>query len=55
VTLNDQLWMLPMSTAASLTTNRFQVPFADSPSNTDRSTLPEGTGAGAGKTSFVGS
>ena len=27
----------------------------DSPSKTDRSTLPEGTGAGAGKTSVVGS
>jgi hypothetical protein len=53
--LSDQLWMWPWSSPASLTTHSLQVPFADSPSNTDRSTLPEGTGAGAGKTSFVGS
>ena len=52
--LSAQLAMLPMS-MASLTTYRLQVPFADSPSKTDRSTFPDGTGAGAGKMSYVGS
>jgi hypothetical protein len=50
-----QLAIEPMSAAASSTRNRFQVPFADSPSKTDRLTFPDGTGAGAGKTSVVGS
>jgi hypothetical protein len=53
--LSDQRSMSPWSTAASLTTHSLHVPFAQSPSKTDRSTLPEGTGAGAGKTSVVGS
>ena len=53
--LSAQLSMSPTSVAPSWTTNTFQVPFADSPLNTDRSMFPEGTGAGAGKTSFVGS
>jgi hypothetical protein len=52
---NDQPVMLPMSAAASSTRYRFQVPFADRPSKTDRLTFPEGTGAGAGKTSVDGS
>ena len=52
---SDQLWMLPMSAAASSTTYRLQVPFADSPSKTDRLTFPDGTGAGAGKVSVDGS
>jgi hypothetical protein len=50
-----QLVMSPISAAASSTRYRFQVPLADSPSKTDRRTFPEGTGAGAGKTSVVGS
>jgi hypothetical protein len=50
-----QPWMSPWSAAASSTRYRFQVPLADSPSKTDRLTLPEGTGAGAGKTSVEGS
>ena len=52
---SDQLVMLPWSAAASSRRNRLQVPFADSPSNTDRLTFPEGTGAGAGNTSVDGS
>lgn len=50
-----QLAIEPMSAAASSTRYRFQVPFADRPSKTDRLTFPEGTGAGAGKMSVVGS
>jgi hypothetical protein len=50
-----QLVILPMSAAASSTRYRFQVPFADRPLKTDRLTFPEGTGAGAGKTSVDGS
>jgi hypothetical protein len=52
---NAQLVMFPMSAAASSTRYRFQVPFADSPSKTDRLMLPEGAGAGAGKMSVDGS
>jgi hypothetical protein len=55
VMFSDQLVMVPESWAASSTRNRFQVPFADSPSNTDRFTFPDGTGAGAGKMSVPGS
>jgi hypothetical protein len=47
--------MSPWSAAASSTRYRLQVPFADVPSNTDRLTFPDGTGAGAGKTSVDGS
>ena len=52
---SDQLAIEPMSAAASSTRYRFQVPFADSPSKTDRLTFPDGTGAGAGKVSVPGS
>ena len=55
VMFSDQLAIEPMSAAASSTRYRFQVPFADRPSKTDRLTFPEGTGAGAGKMSVVGS
>ena len=50
-----QLVIVPMSAAASSTRYRFLVPFADRPSNTDRLTFPDGTGAGAGNTSVDGS
>jgi hypothetical protein len=53
--LSDQLWMLPWSACASSTRKTLQVPFADSPSKTDRLMFPDGTGAGAGKTSVDGS
>jgi hypothetical protein len=52
---SDQLARLPMSSAASSTRYRLQVPFADSPSKTVRGTFPDGTGAGAGKVSVLGS
>ena len=52
---NAQLVIEPESPPASSTRYRFQVPFADSPSKTDRFTFPDGTGAGAGKTSVDGS
>ena len=52
---SDQLVIEPWSAAASSTTYRLQVPLAEVPSNTDRLTFPEGTGAGAGKTSVEGS
>ena len=52
--LSDQPWMLPWSACASSTRKTLQVPFADSPSKADSSTLPDGTGAGAGKTSLDG-
>ena len=47
VMFSAQLVIEPMSAAASSTRYRFQVPFADRPSKTDRLTFPEGTGAGA--------
>ena len=53
--LSDQLVIEPMSAAASSTRYTLHVPFADSPSNTDRLTFPDGTGAGAGNTSVDGS
>jgi hypothetical protein len=52
---SDQLAIEPMSAAASSTRYTLQVPFADVPSKTDRLTFPDGTGAGAGKTSVPGS
>ncbi len=55
VIVSDQPERLPMSAAASSTRYRFQVPFADRPSKTDRFTFPDGAGAGAGKTSVPGS
>jgi hypothetical protein len=55
VIVSDQLVIEPMSAAASSTKYRFQVPFGASPSKVDRVTAPDGTGAGAGKTSVVGS
>jgi hypothetical protein len=52
---SDQPVMSPWSAAASSTRYRLHVPFADSPSKTDRLTFPDGTGAGAGKVSVPGS
>ena len=48
---SDQLAIEPMSPPASSTRYRLHVPFADIPSNVDRSTFPDGAGAGAGKMS----
>ena len=48
VIVSDQLVMLPMSSPASSTRYRLQVPLGAPPSKVDRLTLPDGAGAGAG-------